>query len=93
MELANLLIELSKAYFKQLGQEKNAPTKKADAEKQKHVSVHQCENCLTVYDDEIGDARYGIMPNTKFEDVSESYICPVCSAGKTSFKPILLKLE
>ncbi|MEC3966413.1 MULTISPECIES: rubredoxin [Flavobacteriaceae] len=91
-ELPNLLIELSREYFQQLGQEKTAPTKKTAKKEQVKHKVHQCPNCLTVYDSETGDAQNGIEPHTKFEDLPEAYICPVCGSEKDVFEPVELLL-
>lgn len=87
-ELPNLLIELSREYFQQLGQEKTTPTKKTAKKEQMKHRVHQCQNCLTVYDDEIGEPQSQIDPNTKFEDLPEDYTCLVCGAEKYAFEKV-----
>ncbi|WP_108244294.1 rubredoxin [Muricauda brasiliensis] len=87
-ELPNLLIELSKAYFQQLGQEKNTIIKKKDTKEREPKQVYQCQKCLTVYDYEVGDSKFGIEPNTKFTDVPEEYTCSVCGSEKMVFEPV-----
>lgn len=87
-ELPNLLIELSKEYFQQLGQEKTTATKKTTKKEQVQHTVHQCQNCLTVYDEVIGEPQSQIDPNTKFEDLPEAYTCLVCGAEKPEFEKV-----
>lgn len=42
--------------------------------------------CGYVYDPEIGDPDSGIAPGTKFEDIPDDWICPVCGLDKSSFE-------
>ena len=41
--------------------------------------------CSYVYDEAKGDPEHGIAPGTKWEDVSEDWICPWCGLGKDMF--------
>ena len=41
-----------------------------------------CDVCGWEYDEEIGDPDNGIEPGTKFEDLPESFECPLCGVGK-----------
>ena len=41
-----------------------------------------CTVCDWIYDPEIGDPEGGIEPGTAFEDIPESWVCPVCGVGK-----------
>jgi rubredoxin len=50
--------------------------------------VHQCPHCFTVYDPLTGEAETGIKPGTAFEQLSNSYCCPVCDASKQEFRKI-----
>jgi rubredoxin len=45
-----------------------------------------CSVCGYVYDPEEGDPEYGIAPGTKFEDLPDDWICPVCGATKDQFE-------
>ncbi len=91
-ELPYLLIELSKHYFEQLGQEERMEDKKPkDDEKSPHL-VHQCQSCLTIYDEILGDPQSSIAPNTNFENLPEAYVCPVCGGGKENFGSVELFL-
>ena len=44
-----------------------------------------CDICGWVYDEELGDSDNGIAAGTKFEDLPEDFVCPLCGAGKESF--------
>lgn len=47
-----------------------------------------CTVCDWVYDPEIGDPEHGIAPGTKFEDIPEDWVCPLCGVGKEDFEKI-----
>ena len=38
-----------------------------------------------IYDEEIGDPDNGIEPGTKWEDVPDDFVCPLCGVGKDQF--------
>jgi rubredoxin len=38
-----------------------------------------CSMCNYVYDEKRGEPHRGIKPGTKFEDLPEDYVCPVCA--------------
>jgi len=44
-----------------------------------------CNVCGYVYDPAAGDPENGIKPGTKFEDLPDSWVCPVCNAPKSEF--------
>jgi rubredoxin/flavin reductase (DIM6/NTAB) family NADH-FMN oxidoreductase RutF len=44
-----------------------------------------CTVCNYIYDPEIGDPDGGIQPGTRFEDIPDSWVCPVCGAKKSEF--------
>ena len=47
-----------------------------------------CTVCDWVYDPEIGDPGHGIAPGTKFEDIPDDWVCPLCGVGKEDFEKI-----
>ena len=88
MDLPNLLMELIKTYFKELGQQKEDVVKPGSLklEDEKVVlEVHQCPHCQTIYDPSIGDAAAGIEPGTFFEDLPSDYTCSVCDSDIADF--------
>jgi rubredoxin len=46
----------------------------------------QCVICQYVYDPAEGDPENGIAPGTRFEDIPDDWVCPLCGAGKDSFE-------
>jgi rubredoxin-NAD+ reductase len=44
-----------------------------------------CDICGWEYDEELGDPENGIAPGTKFEDLPDDFVCPLCGADKSSF--------
>ncbi|NLH46564.1 MAG: rubredoxin [Acholeplasmataceae bacterium] len=45
-----------------------------------------CIVCGYVYDEAVGDPDSGIAPGTKFEDLPEDWVCPVCGVSKDQFE-------
>ena len=45
-----------------------------------------CTLCGYVYDENEGAPDAGIAPGTKFEDLPDSFTCPLCGAGKDMFE-------
>lgn len=50
------------------------------------MKKYVCLICGFVYDEELGDPDNGIAPGTKFEDLPEDYVCPLCGVGKEEFE-------
>ncbi|MDD6302990.1 MAG: rubredoxin [Bacillales bacterium] len=44
-----------------------------------------CQVCGWEYDEEVGAEEYGIAPGTKFEDLPEDFVCPLCGVDKEQF--------
>ncbi len=45
-----------------------------------------CTVCNYVYDEEVGDPDGGIAPGTRFEDIPDDWVCPLCGVGKDQFE-------
>ena len=45
-----------------------------------------CSVCGYTYDDTVGDPYNGIKAGTKFEDLPEDFVCPLCGVGKDMFE-------
>ncbi|MEQ8253902.1 MAG: rubredoxin, partial [Smithellaceae bacterium] len=73
--------------------EKNAPTydKEETVEKQEQkataagASRYICSICGYVYDPAKGDPESGVAAGTRFEDLPDDWVCPICGAAKTEF--------
>ena len=48
---------------------------------------HVCP-CSYEYDEAKGDPDNGIAPGTKWEDLPDDYVCPVCGLGKDLFEEV-----
>lgn len=54
-------------------------------EEQRPAQKYVCAVCNYVYDPLIGDPDGDIQPGTAFEDIPDSWVCPVCGAKKSEF--------
>ena len=52
------------------------------------MKKYVCEPCGYVYDPELGDPASGIAPGTPFEAIPDTWVCPLCGAAKSDFKPV-----
>ena len=50
------------------------------------MKQYECGLCGYVYDEAAGDPDNGVAPGTPWEQVPESWTCPVCGMGKESFE-------
>jgi len=50
------------------------------------MAKYACGVCGWVYDEAVGDPDNGIAAGTKFEDLPESFACPLCGVGKDQFE-------
>jgi flavin reductase (DIM6/NTAB) family NADH-FMN oxidoreductase RutF/rubredoxin len=50
------------------------------------MDKYKCLICGYVYDPEIGDPNSGIKPGTSFEELPDSWVCPICGAAKDQFE-------
>lgn len=47
--------------------------------------VYVCDVCGWEYDEELGCPECNIPAGTKWEDVPENFVCPLCAVGKDEF--------
>ena len=45
-----------------------------------------CRVCGYIYDEAQGAPDNGIAPGTKWEDVPDDFVCPLCGVGKDMFE-------
>lgn len=85
LELPTILIELSRKYFDELGNQiVEVPAKATKKETATH-DIHQCPECLTLYNSEYGDVIQGIEKGILFKDLPEDYCCSLCESPKINF--------
>ena len=49
-----------------------------------------CLNCGLIYNEAEGWPDEGIAPGTRWEDVSEDWICPQCGSAKIDFEMVAI---
>jgi rubredoxin len=54
-------------------------------QERRHLDKYVCTICDYVYDPAVGDPDNGIEPGTRFEDLPEDWVCPLCGAPKSEF--------
>jgi flavin reductase (DIM6/NTAB) family NADH-FMN oxidoreductase RutF/rubredoxin len=59
---------------------------KTTKEEAKTMASYTCQVCGYVYDPAEGDPDAGIAAGTAFEDLPDSWVCPVCGAPKSEFE-------
>jgi rubredoxin len=42
--------------------------------------------CGYVYDPAAGDPENGVPAGTRFEDIADDWVCPMCGVGKDMFE-------
>lgn len=52
------------------------------------VKKYVCSICGYVYDEAAGIPAAGIGPGTRWEDLPEGWVCPLCGASKDLFNPV-----
>jgi rubredoxin len=52
------------------------------------MKKYECDACGWVYDEEKGHPASGVEPGTKFEDIPEDWVCPLCGVGKDGFSEV-----
>ena len=50
------------------------------------MTKYRCSICGYVYDPAAGDPDNGVNPGTAFEAIPDSWVCPLCGAGKDVFE-------
>ena len=51
-------------------------------------TMHICNVCGWIYDEDKGLPARGIAPGTKWEDLPEDFTCPLCTAEKEVFMSV-----
>lgn len=56
-------------------------------ERSKNMKKYVCNVCGYIYNPEEGDPEGGVEPGTSFEELPDSWECPICGVGKDEFSP------
>jgi len=57
-------------------------------QEKENMAKYECLVCGWVYDEEVGDPDSGIAAGTKFADLPDDWVCPMCGASKEDFQEI-----
>lgn len=49
------------------------------------MKKYVCNLCGYIYDEAAGDPDNSVAPGTKWADVPEDWVCPLCGADKSQF--------
>jgi rubredoxin len=49
------------------------------------MKKYVCGACGYIFDEAVGLESQGIAPGTKWEDIPDDFVCPVCGVGKDMF--------
>lgn len=50
------------------------------------MKSYSCLVCGYIYDPAEGDPDNGVKPGTAFENIPETWVCPVCGVTKDQFE-------
>ncbi len=80
------------AYYHQVKRGSTPKTAPSYIEEKKIETIkavkYRCTLCGYIYDPELGDPDGSIKPGTPFEELPDSWVCPVCGASKSEFERI-----
>lgn len=68
----------------------DTPSAKSDSQAKPSdpPAKYECTVCGYIYDPLQGDPDNGIAPGTRFEDIPDTWTCPMCGVGKSDFRKI-----
>ncbi|MBU3215809.1 rubredoxin [Clostridium estertheticum] len=52
------------------------------------MDKYVCLVCGYIYDPAEGDPDGEVKPGTKFEDIQEDWVCPLCGVPKSDFEKV-----
>lgn len=50
------------------------------------MEKYVCTVCGYIYDEAAGDPDNGVAPGTKFDDIPDEWVCPLCGVPKSDFE-------
>lgn len=50
------------------------------------MEKYVCTVCGYIYDEAEGDTDNGVAPGTKFDDIPDEWVCPLCGVPKSDFE-------
>ena len=52
------------------------------------MEKYRCTVCGYVYKEEEGDPDNDVAAGTKFDDIQDEWVCPICGAPKSDFEKV-----
>ena len=52
------------------------------------IAMYKCLICGYLYNSVDGDPLHNIEPDTPFEDIPDTWVCPVCGVTKEHFEKV-----
>jgi rubredoxin len=87
--LVSKILELCNVYYNSLNEIETPIKLKANPNNKnvipQKVRLFQCKDCLSIYDERLGEEISGIPAHTLFSSLSATYICPTCEAPHSNF--------
>ncbi len=62
-------------------------SRRPECMEERRNDMYECP-CGYVYDPAVGDPDGGIAPGTAFEDIPDTWVCPICGLTKAEFTPV-----
>jgi len=50
----------------------------------------QCRTCGYIYDEAAGDPSEGLAPGTRWTEIPDAWVCPMCGTPKSDFDMVEL---
>jgi rubredoxin len=82
--LAGILHKITRQYYNR-GIIKTKENQIIKETKVEDILVHQCKDCLSIYDPAYGDSQSKIQRGIGFHSLPSSYTCSLCGASKDNF--------
>lgn len=67
---------------------RTAATYKGEDMQPGEIERYRCKVCGYIYDPRFGDPDSGIPAGTRFADLPEDWVCPICGVGKDQFEKV-----
>ncbi len=67
---------------------RTAATYKETGAQPSEVERYRCKVCGYIYDSRFGDPDSGIPAGTRFADLPDTWVCPICGVGKDQFEKV-----
>lgn len=88
--LPSVIQSLTLKYYAQLLKLGEKQTSEPVLEKVEKHLVYQCQHCLSIYNDRSDVDITGVKTGVAFQDLPETYTCPLCDGTKSDYRPLYM---